>query len=52
MATSHQGLRKWLTNVAVAVTSLLVGLACVESFFDDLQYEPERASEGWKRAGR
>ena len=54
------GLRKWLAGGALAVASMLLTLVLVEAylrstrsletFFDPVQYEPELASEGWKRS--
>jgi hypothetical protein len=51
---------KWLAAGALVIASTLVSLVLVEvflrstsrleTFFDPLQYEPEVASEGWKRA--
>ena len=51
---------RWLAAGALIIASTVLGLAIaeivlrstrpIESFFDTLQYEPDVASEGWKRA--
>ena len=55
-----RGVRTWLGQGALIVASMLIALALaetflrstrsLETFFDPLQYQPELASEGWKRA--
>ena len=60
MLASPKGWRGGLAQCSLVLVSVLLGLALtegvlrsthrLESFFDPLQYEPELATEGWKRA--
>lgn len=60
MVTGPKGVPRWLAAGALLIVSTLLSLAVaevvlrstrsLESFLDPLQYEPELASEGWKRA--
>jgi hypothetical protein len=58
--SAPKGSAKWLAPVALVIASTLLSLAVaevflrstrrLETFFDARQYEPDVASEGWKRA--